>query len=507
MNSGFECVHSLLDDAAAKWPDKVAVETRTRSVTYAELRNEAVFYAQWLRGMGVGRGERVVVEAENSVETVAIIFAVLAVGAAFCPVHPAAPAKQRAYIAEHSEASLTIFRHNEARVAESGSGTVPVPAATPGTDTNPQSAALSAFCPGLIPEDIACLVYTSGSTGRPKGVTCLHRQVLFAVRAIAHSLDYKPDDRVFVALPLSFDYGLYQIFLCLWSGATLLPADARAAGPALFKELASTRATVLPAVPPVLDNLAVLGRRQTGGLPALRLVTNTGAAVAPATIQNLRRSFPKLGVQLMYGLTECKRATICPPDADLSRPGTCGLPLRGTEIQVIDDDGVQVPTGVVGQIVVRGPHVMAGYWKDEQANADRYVLRHATMRELRTGDYGWLDAEGYLYCSGRKDDIFKQRGFRVSCTEIESAASALAGIHHAVLVPPEGKKPSVLFVCFDGDEFDVISRLRDELEEYKLPGRVIALASIPKTPNGKFDRKAMKQVAHGGNQLQEGAVS
>lgn len=496
MTSNREFVHELLDHAAASWPDGVAIENRNASVTYPELRGTAIFYARWLAEQGVGPGDRVVVEAASTIETVGIIFGALALGAAFCPIHPTTPAKQRRFISEHSEAVLSVHREDGGLVAQNASGTVRVPGAEESLAGAPEGVRLAELCPDVIPEDLACLIYTSGSTGLPKGVTCLHRQVVFAVKAIANSLDYREDDKIFLGLPLSFDYGLYQIFLGIETGATLHLADPRSAGLSLLKELATTRTTILPAVPPILETLAVLARKQAGSLQSLRLITNTGAAAARATVQDLRNSFPNLRFQLMYGLTECKRATICPPDADLERPGTCGLPLRGTKVAIVDDAGRPLPPGEVGEIVIRGPHVMAGYWKDDEETANRYVLRHSTMRELRSGDYGWLDADGFLYCQGRRDDIFKQRGFRVSCSEIEAAACGLKGVNHAVLVPPAEKKPSVLFVGFDGDEFDVISRLRDELEEYKLPGKCISLPDFPTTPNGKFDRKALKALAH-----------
>lgn len=506
MNSRRRLVHELLDDAAAAWPEKTAIETKSESVTFARLQAIAVDCAHRLRTQGVERGERAVVEAENAIDTIAAIFALSALGAAFCPIHPSMPPRQRAYISENSGAAVIVHRVNGGLVSQGASGEDCVLPIGTLSEAGGDGGALRDIRPETISEDLACLIYTSGSTGRPKGVTCLHRQVMFAIEAIADSLDYREDDKIFLALPFSFDYGLYQVFLALSCGATLHLADPRVAGLSLFKELSSTRASVLPAVPPMLNNLAALAQRQPGRLQALRLITNTGAAVAPATVQELRESIPSLTVQLMYGLTECKRATISPPDADIARPGTCGLPLRDTEIRIVDDEGRPVPNGEVGEIVVRGPHVMAGYWNDQEENAKRYVVRHSTMRELKTGDYGWLDDNGFLYCQGRRDDIFKQRGFRVSASEVEAAACAMGGIKHAVLVPPDDKKPSVLLVCFDEAEFDVAARLREELEDYKLPARYMALPEFPTTASGKFDRQALKSMAHSGNRRQTGGL-
>lgn len=495
-HAGF--VHDLLENAAAAWPDVTAVESSSYSVSFGELHDLAIFYAHWFRQQGIEADHTVVLEAENTIETIALLFGVLAVGGAFCPIHPATPVKQRNYIARNSSASLTIYRRNGKLVAKRPSQRpFRVPDARPNDGITERYDKLSTFEPGLISEALACIIYTSGSTGLPKGVTCLHRQIRFAVEAVADSLDYRSDDKILVALPLSFDYGLYQVYLSLATGATIYLADPRLAGPSLLKTVAKTDTTVLPAVPPMMDNLAVLARRQKKPVESLRLITSTGAAATPSTVQALRDSFPNVRFQLMYGLTECKRATVAPPDADLSRPNTSGLPLRDTDVWIADPDGTPVPPGVVGEIVVRGQHVMAGYWNDEDRSSDRYVIRNATIRELRTGDYGWQDEDGFLYCDGRKDDIFKQRGFRVSCSEVENAACGIEGVRHAVLIPPDESQPSVLVVRFEREAFDVIDHLREEIESYKLPGRCEAVSCVPTTRNGKFDRQALKAVAHG----------
>lgn len=493
-HTGF--VHDLLENAARNWPDDTAIETDDLSITFSQLRDLSIFYAHWLRSKGIETGHKVILQAENTVDVIPFMFAVMAVGGAFSPIHPSTPGKQRRYIAQNSEATLCIYYRNGELIADRSGTLVDIPKYNARTGVALQQDSLSTFTPGLISEALACIIYTSGSTGKPKGVTCLHRQILFAVQAVADSLDYRKDDRIFLVLPLSFDYGLYQVFLALATGATLYMADPKMAGPSLLKKLRSTGSTVLPAVPLMMDNLALLARRQKEPLKTLRLITSTGAAVAPSTVQALRQYLPNLQFQLMYGLTECKRATITPPDADLDRPNTSGLPLRDTELYILDPDGNPLPPGEVGEIVVRGQHLMAGYWKDNDQSAQRYMVRNATMRELRTGDFGWLDEDGFLYCDGRQDDIFKQRGFRVSCSEVEAAACSIEGVRHAVLVPPDGKKGSVLIVRFDREEFDVTERLREEIEGYKLPGRVEAVPCLPTTRNGKYDRQALKALAH-----------
>jgi acyl-CoA synthetase (AMP-forming)/AMP-acid ligase II len=252
----------------------------------------------------------------------------------------------------------------------------------------------------------------------------------------------------------------------------------------------------------VADALARLLHR--GGIkqPPLRLVTNTGAAMPTSTVAELRAAIPGLSVQLMYGLTECKRVAVMPPDEDLRRPGACGRALPGTEVTVRGDAGEPLPAGEVGEFVVRGPHVMAGYWNRPEATAERFPRRYGLFAELRTGDYGWLDDDGYLYFVGRRDDIYKERGFRVSATEVEAAARRLSGVQAAAVLPPGEAGASVLFVVTDDDPDRVQAAMREEIEEFKIPARCVRLERLPLTANGKVDRKALaaglREVRHAG---------
>ena len=339
--------------------------------------------------------------------------------------------------------------------------------------------------------DPACLIYTSGTTARPKAVVSTHQQMTFVARAIQSALNYQPTDVVYCPLPLSFDVGLYQLFLAAISGAHLWLGTAADAGPQLLRNLEQTGATVLPAVPSVAEALARLQHRSGAALPALRLLTSTGAAMPANTLTQLRAGLPNLRIQLMFGLTECKRVSIMPPDGDLERPGACGLPLAGTEVFTIDDNGQRLPPGKVGEFVIRGPHVMAGYWRRPEATAARFPRAEGLFPELHSGDYGWLDEDGYLYFHGRRDEMYKERGFRVSTTEVEAAAARVPGVESAVVLAPTGERPAVLVVTGTLVSEDVLLRMREQIEEFKIPRRCLVVDRLPLTGNGKTDRKAV----------------
>jgi acyl-CoA synthetase (AMP-forming)/AMP-acid ligase II len=232
-------------------------------------------------------------------------------------------------------------------------------------------------------------------------------------------------------------------------------------------------------------------------LPPLRLLTNTGAAMPPETLSELRAGLPRLRVQLMFGLTECKRAAIMPPDADLDRPGACGVALPGTEIMAIDTDGNRLPAGQIGELVVRGANVMTGYWRRPELTAQKFHRVDGLFPELRTGDHGWLDEDGYVYFVGRLDDIYKERGFRVSATEVEAAARRVPGVDLAAVLPPLDGQPSVLAVVTGSTADAVLLRLRAEIEEFKIPRQCVVVDRLPLTRNGKVDRAVLRaEVSH-----------
>lgn len=498
-------LHHHLDRAASAAPHRTVIECEGRSLTLRHLRSAACGLANWLTGCGVKHEDRVIILAENQPMTVALIYGVATVGGCFIPAHPDTTDDQLNHIRSNSGAVMVLRVEDGSWVADLDGRRVSVPPLEKLCGAACLDGMLTRYEPALICEDPACIIYTSGSTGRPKGVTCLHAQMVFAIRTIASALDYRRHDRIFCALPLSFDYGLYQVFLAIETGGTLCLESPGCATLGLFRALKERRANIFPAVPPMIDSLAVLGKRKPGQLPDLRLITNTGGAPSPASIRTLRDSFTGLGFQLMYGLTECKRASIAPVDKDLLKPGTCGVPLRGTRITIVDAQGSPVPRGDVGEIVVRGPHVMAGYWQARELTERVYRNRHATLRCLHSGDYGWMDEDGYLYCRGRRDDIFKIRGFRVSCTEIEAACAEAPGFRHAVMVPPASGRPGTLFVCLSDERFDVGRFLRERLEPHKVPDKVRLVAQMPLCANNKFDRKALARILD--DQIPQGALT
>src|SRR6266568_911755 len=267
------------------------------------------------------------------------------------------------------------------------------------------------------------------------------------------------------------------MLLCAIAGATLVLAD-DTVNAMLVADIRRHGATVVPVVPALAEMLVRLAARDPKPSD-VRLFTNTGETLPPALIARLRERFPGAGVQLMFGLTECKRVSILDVDGDLAKPGSVGTPLDGTEVRIVDDVGRAAETGVLGEIVVTGPHVMAGYWHAPELTERLFRVERGGS-SLYTGDIGHLDADGHLYFHGRRDHIFKQRGMRTSVAEIEAATRDIPGVAAAVVVPPVDGRDAFVCVVTELAVAQVRAGLRDRLDPSKLP----AVRVVPGIPLG-----------------------
>ncbi|HIQ01481.1 MAG TPA: AMP-dependent synthetase, partial [Anaerolineales bacterium] len=353
-------------------------------------------------------------------------------------------------------------------------------------------------CPS-IDIDLACLIYTSGTTGEPKGVMSTHANMAFAASSIIQYLENRPDDIVINVLPLSFDYGLYQLLMAFNFGGTLVLEQSFAYPAAVLRRIEEERVTGLPGVPTIFAMLLQMDLSRFD-LSSLRYLTNTAAALPVEHIQRLREAFPQARLYSMYGLTECKRTLYLPPEELDRRPGSVGIPIPGTEVWIEDEAGNWLGPGEVGELVVRGSHVMQGYWGDPEETAKRYRPgRYPAERLLYTGDLFRMDEEGFLYFVARKDDIIKSRGEKVAPKEVESVLYRLPGVAEAAVigVPDEllGQAIKAFIVCSDGHQLteqDVLRHCRQHLEDFMLPRYVEFRPSLPKSPSGKIQKSALR---------------
>jgi long-chain acyl-CoA synthetase len=353
--------------------------------------------------------------------------------------------------------------------------------------------------------DLATIIYTSGSTGSPKGVMLTHLNMISAATSITTYLENIPGDIIIDVLPLSFDYGLYQVLMAFKFGGTVVLEKSLAYPYEIIKQMVKERVTGFPGVPTIFAILLQMEDFKRYDLSSLRYITNTAASLPVEHIQRLRTIFPQARLYSMYGLTECKRVSYLPPEELDHRPSSVGRGMPNEEVWIVDEKGNRVGPGVVGELVVRGSNVMRGYWGDPETT--ERVLKPGPLpgeKVLYTGDLFKMDEEEFLYFVGRKDDMIKTRGERVSPKEVENAIYGLEGVVEVAVIPVSddilGQAIKAFVVQRNGDlmtEKDVLRQCKKELEEFAIPKYIEFRDSLPKTSSGKIDKLALKQETAG----------
>ena len=503
-------VQHFLEHSAERSPDKVALICEGYRLTYSHLDAMANRLANALRANGVQRGDRVAVYLNNSVESVVAIFAALKAGGVFVVINHTTKHEKLAYILNNCQATALITDARKDELANDMMVECPsiriCILCSKGSNGVQQHGSLLTFNaiqadypPERPPQvnidlDLACLIYTSGSTGDPRGVMSDHSNVVFAASSIISYLENRQDDIVINVLPLTFDYGLYQLLMVFKFGGTLVLEQSFAYPAAILKRMEVQHVTGFPGVPTVF---AILLRMDLSpyDLSSLRYLSNTAAALPPSHIMELREKFHWATLYSMYGLTETKRTLFLPPDQLDKRPGSVGIAIPGTEVWIEDEAGNRLGPGDTGELIVRGRHVMRGYWGDAESTARRYRPGHLPGERLcYTGDLFRMDEDGYLYFVCRKDDIIKTRGEKVAPKEVENVLYGIKGVVEAAVVGvPDsilGQVPKAVIVV-DGvelSEAQVIAHCRSHLEDFMVPKYVEFRSELPKTSSGKIKK-------------------
>ena len=499
-------VERFLRQSAQRSPKKTALVAGAVRISYAEFDAATDRLAAALQRLGVKRNDRVLVFMDNAAEAALSIFAVLKAGATFSPINASTKADKLAFIVDNCRPVAILTQKKLAPVAAEAIGDRAV--ATLVANTPEWDAALAETTPlaphGGIDVDLGMLIYTSGSTGRPKGVMMTHRNIDAASDSITTYLENTADDIILNVAPLAFDYGLYQLLMAVRMGATLVLEKSFAFPAAIFQTMRREKVTGFPLVPTMAAMILQMRDLVPDSLPDLRYISNTAAALPQEHIARLRELFPTATLFSMYGLTECKRCTYLPPSQLNTRAGSVGIAIPNTEAYVADDAGEPVVNGVIGELVIRGPHVMQGYWENPEATAK--VLRpgrNPWERVLFTGDLFYADGEGFLYFVGRKDDIIKTRGEKVAPKEVEAVLHAIPGIAEAVVVgvpdPILGQAVTAIVVRSNEalTEGEIIRACAKLLEDFMVPRTIEFRTSLPKTDTGKVSRRlAAESLEH-----------
>lgn len=502
--------HLLQHGASDACASATAVVADSQPHSYAELLTSARCLATALRARGLIRGERVVIYMDNGWPCVVSIFAVLLAGGVFVPVNPLTKSDKLRFILDDCAARVLLTDGHLASeflpLLEQGlacpvicSGSLPDHANIASFEELLHDSPTMTVASATIPLDLAALIYTSGSTGQPKGVMQTHQSMMFAVGSLVEYLRLGRHDRILCALPLAFDYGLYQLLMSVSLGACLVLERSFTYPAQVFARMREHGVTVFPGVPTIFAMLLSAHKREPLFFEGITRVTNTAAALADDSTTSLRQIFPRALIYKMYGLTECKRVSYLEPELIDSKPGSVGKAIPGTEVYLLDAQGQRTPVGEVGILHVRGPHVMAGYWNRPKQSA--LMLKPGPLpgeRVLCTQDWFRMDVEGFLYFVGRSDDIIKSRGEKVSPAEVENAMHGIDGIRQVAVV---GVSDELLgqairaYVVLDADVALSIGQIRAQclrrLENFMVPQQIVLCESLPTTATGKVSKRAL----------------
>jgi acyl-CoA ligase (AMP-forming) (exosortase A-associated) len=522
-----QLLHDLVRVSAQRTPDTHALSHGADELSYTALERALTGVANGLMSLGLRRNERVAVYLEKRVEMVATCFGSAAAGTVFVPLNPLLKPEQVAYILQDCGVRVLVTSPERLTLLAPVLLQCPALQHVVLTETSPHEP-VSLPCtpwsefiaapprPGhrVIDTDMLSILYTSGSTGRPKGVVLSHRNMVAGAKSVASYLGNHAGDTLLAALPLSFDAGFSQLTTAFHVGARvvllnyLLPRD-------VLKAMEREKVTGLTAVPPLYIQLSALE------WPAaidqhLRYFANTGGRMPRETLQALRARVPSARPFLMYGLTEAFRSTYLPPEEVDRRPDSIGKAIPNAEILVLREDGSECAAEEPGELVHRGALVGMGYWGDAEKTAERYKPLSAGVggREpglqlpeiaVYSGDTVRRDAEGFLYFIGRRDEMMKTSGYRVSPTEVEELlySTKLVGecVAFGVEHPTLGQAIQVIATAPDGSAAVDLDRLlalcRQRMPAYMVPAGIETQPGpLPRNPNGKIDRKLLATRWH-----------
>ena len=537
-------LQDLITLSAERRPSARALTYGDKDLSYGELSMAVSRFASGLLALGIKRSERVAIFLEKRFETVIASFGVPAAGAVFVPVNPLLKPEQLAFILRDCNVRVLVTSAERLASVHSALSECSDLGHIVLTDhdgmTHPKMRGLpwsvmrwgellsNPIAPGhrVIDADMAAILYTSGSTGKPKGVVLSHRNMVVGAKSVASYLENHPEDTLLAALPLSFDAGFSQLSTAFHVGARvvllnyLLPKD-------VLKAMSTEGVTGLTAVPPLYIQLSKIDWPPAIN-EKLRYFASTGGRMPLDTLTQIRQRAPRAKPFLMYGLTEAFRSTYLPPEEVDVRPDSIGQAIPNAEILVLRDDGSPCEPGEPGELVHRGALVGLGYWNDPEKTAERYKLLMPDAPGRQTGlqlpeyavfsgDTVRRDAQGFLYYIGRRDEMMKISGYRVSPTEVEEILYSTQlvdeciafGVEHPVMGQVIQVIATYAAVPCEKSVSSLTSACRAQMPAYMVPAGIEFVSGpLPRNPNGKIDRKLLsaKWAERHDGALEEGNI-
>jgi len=514
-----------VEQAAERHPDREAVRISGTGLTYVELLGRMNRLAHVLVDQGVSRGDRVGIYLNKSLESAVALYGIMQAGAAYVPLDPFAPVARLRYVIRDcgirhlitNDGKLEQLRQLlqeptglECLIGVLPSSSLPI-RCIPWNDVYNSNAATAPQA-GTVEQDLAYILYTSGSTGDPKGIMHTHRSGLSFAEWAAATYGLSCDDRLSNHAPLHFDLSTFDFFAGAWAGATtvIVPEALTKIPASLSKLIERERISVWYSVPFALIQLLLRGGLPACNLKALRWVLFAGEVFPTKHLREIMAHVPQARFSNLFGPTETNvctyyHVTNLPGDSD--EPVPIGRICENAEALVVDADDKPMLPGEIGELLIRGPIVMRGYWGQLEKTQRSYLQRKAAgsfFDDLfyRTGDLVQLQADGNFKYLGRKDRQIKTRGYRVELDEIEVALLAHDAVQEAAVYPiPDGQGSNLIEAAVipkaDASlaQAQLEKHLSSRLPPYALPARFIVTMDLPRTSTGKIDRRTLQAQA------------
>lgn len=513
----------IIENSAGKHPDKVALRLNGQGITYAELVRRADNVAWLLQNSGLKKLDRVGVFLNKSLETVVAVYGIMRAGGVYVPLDPRSPLPRLQFMLEDCGIRHLITHEPQLKpIQDLAAGEqvlhqiIGLPAGSIEslnsiswetiyslTDSTPRDS-------GSMEHDLAYIMYTSGSTGNPKGLMHTHSSGLSYAKLSALTYDVQSEDVISNHSPLHFDMSTFDYFTSLLCGATtvIIPEAYTKLPASLSQLMESERMTIWYSVPFALIQLLLRGALEKRDLSSLRWVLFGGEPYPPKHLRALMELWPHARFSNVYGPAEVNQCTYyhVPPLANVDEDIPIGKVWDDSIGLLLDDSDCEVAEGEIGELVVRTPTMMRGYWNrpdlNERAFYRRQLFDNYEEVYYRTGDLVQALPDGNMKFLGRKDRQVKTRGYRVELDEIEKALGSLAQVEEAaVFTVPDREGSQQIFsavISKSGEsviERDLKNQVADLLPWYALPQRILILEEFPRTGSGKIDRRHLSLQA------------
>jgi len=505
----FILLKDIFINSCQKYPNKLAVVINNKNATYKELYHDVQKFMHYLERNKFKAGDRVVIQSANTYPLIVMYWAVQLMGGvvSLFPFDCNAgvlnqmlddldPALVIGYnLSDEQKQSVNLISNNFVKIFFNSE------------DEFDSCLSNVVFANDMLPSnniissDLAMIIYTSGTTGDAKGVMLSHDNMLNAIKSINGYLKLRDSDIVYSILPMHFDYGLYQMLLSVYVGATLILEHGMIFPGVFFRAIEKYQVTVLPILPNIISLILKYNKSDELKFRTVRKITNTGERLSVSHIEFLKTIFPDAAIYLMYGLTECKRCSYVSPDMLDKKPGSIGIPMPNLAMAIVDENGKHLPANAVGEIVISTPTLMRGYWKNINLTNKKIKLDAQGRRVLYSGDIGYQDNDGYFFLSGRNDSLVKLNGEKCHLGNYAARLESQQDIVRAYLflrtISDEDKQ---LIACIEIQsqskcDASYLQKLKSCFPVNHQPAYFYIAESFPVLPNGKLCYQKLESIA------------